>query len=91
MKRNLTDKAIKNAKPNEGKAKKYGDGGGLYLLVKPSGAKLWRYKYRIAGKEKTLSIGAYPELSLKEARTLHEEAREQLAKGVDPSAYKRHL
>jgi len=95
MKRNLTDKAIQAAKPQpDGKPKKYGDGGGLYLLVRESSgsvSKLWRYKYRVLGKEKTLSIGAYPEMSLKHARTVHDEAREQLTKGVDPSAHKQHL
>ena len=95
MKRNLTDKAIQAATPQpDGKPKKYGDGGGLYLLVRESGgsvSKLWRYKYRVLGKEKTLSIGAYPEMGLKHARTIHDEAREQLSKGVDPSAHKQHL
>ena len=95
MRRLLSDKAIKAAKPNEsGKPKKYGDGGGLYLLVKSSSVgitKLWRYKYRVSGKEQTLSIGAYPDVSLKSARELHDLAREQLAKGVDPSKHKQHL
>lgn len=95
MKRNLTDKAVQNTKPAEGgKPKKYADGGGLFLLVKQSSSgisKYWRYKYRVLGKEKTLSIGTYPETSLKDARTIHEKARAELSKGVDPSAHKQHL
>lgn len=95
MKRLLSDKAIKAAKPNDsGKPKKYGDGGGLYLLVKSSSVgitKLWRYKYRMEGKEQTLSIGAYPALSLKAARDVHDLARDQLAKGIDPSKHKQHM
>jgi len=90
MRRILTDRAIKNAKPNDGgKQKKYNDGGGLYLLVKASGgstSKLWRYKYRVSGKEKVLAIGSYHETSLKAARAIHEQP-----KGVDPSAHKQHL
>lgn len=88
MKRTLTDTAAKNAKPQpDGKPKKYSDGGGLFLLANPNG-KYWRYKYRLDGKEKTLSIGSYPEISLKEARTRHEEARALLARGIDPSSHK---
>ena len=88
MKRKLTDTAARNAKPSpDGKPKKYSDGGGLFLLVNPKG-KYWRYKYRIDGKEKTLSIGSYPEFSIKDARTLHDEARALLARGVDPSSHK---
>ena len=61
------------------------------MLVKPSGSKLWRYSYRHAGKQKTLAIGAYPEVSLKDARKQHFEARELLADGIDPSAHKKQL
>ena len=88
MKYNLTDTTIRNAKPQpDGKPKKYTDGGGLYLLVNAKG-KYWRYKYRLNGKEKTLAIGIYPDISLKLARERHQEARELLARGVDPSSYK---
>ena len=88
MKYNLTDTAIRNAKPQpNGNPKKYTDGGGLYLLVNTRG-KYWRYKYRMNGKEKTLAIGIYPDISLKLARERHQEARELLARGVDPSGYK---
>jgi integrase len=89
MKRKLTDTAAKNAKPTtDGKPKKYSDGGGLLLLANPNGSKHWRYVYRMDGKEKTLSVGSYPEITLKDARLLHEEARALLARGVDPSQHK---
>lgn len=78
-----TDAAVKNAKP-ETKAYKMGAGLGMYLLVNPNGSKLWRLKYRIDGKEKTLSFGAYPEISLADARMMREQARETIAQGIDP-------
>ena len=88
MKRNLTDTTIRNAKPQpDGKPKRYVDGGGMYLLVTNTG-KYWRYNYRMDGKQKTLAIGIYPDISLKLARERHQEARELLARGVDPSSYK---
>ncbi|RQR72271.1 DUF4102 domain-containing protein [Burkholderia sp. Bp9012] len=80
----LSDTAIKNAKPAE-KPRKLFDGGGLYLLVVPSRAKYWRLKYRFGGKEKTLSFGVYPEVTLAAARNLRDEAHALLAAGVDPS------
>jgi hypothetical protein len=91
MKRSLTDTAIRNAKPHQdGKPKKYTDGGGLYLLVSPTG-KHWRYDYRHHDKRKTLAIASYPEFSHSEAREKHTEARALLARGVDPSQHKREL
>jgi integrase len=60
------------------------DGGGLFLLVTPSGGKLWRFKYRFAGKENKLAFGAYPEISLLDARKRRDEARAQIAHGIDP-------
>lgn len=78
-----TDNAVKNAKP-ESKAYKMGAGLGMFLLVNPNGSKLWRLKYRIDGKEKTLSFGAYPEISLADARLMREQAREKIAQGIDP-------
>lgn len=60
----LSDVAIRNAKPKEKPIKLF-DRDGLYLLVKPSGSRLWRLKYRIAGREKLISLGSYPEVSLK--------------------------
>ncbi len=80
----LTDTAIRNAKPVE-KAKRLFDGGGLYLEVSPSGGKWWRLKYRFGCKEKRLSLGVYPDVSLKDARDRRDEARKLLAKGTDPS------
>lgn len=91
MKRSLTDTTIRNAKPQQDeKSKKYADGGGLYLLVTKQG-KYWRYDYRFEDKRKTLAIGVYPALSLKEARARHEEARSLLAHGVDPLQHKKQL
>ena len=72
----LTDPAIKKAKP-DAKPYKLSDGGGLFLLVQPSGAKGWRLKYRHGGKEKRLSFGVYPEVTLKAARERQAEARHQ--------------
>jgi DNA-binding CsgD family transcriptional regulator len=79
----LTDKVILNAKPAV-KARRLADGGGLYIEVAPSGSKLWRMKYRYAGKEKRLAFGAYPETGLKAAREKQGEARLMLAAGIDP-------
>lgn len=83
----LTDNQIKNLKPGPKPARVF-DGKGLYLEVSPTGGKLFRYKYRFDKKEKTLSLGQYPDVSLKDARKRHQEAREQLAAGLDPSAVK---
>lgn len=79
----LTDTQIRNAKPQKKEIKLF-DGGGLFLLVTPAGGKLWRLKYRFDGKEKKLSLGAYPEISLLAARQKRDEARTQLAQGIDP-------
>lgn len=87
----LTDTSIRNAKPGitpAGKATtkpyKLYDAGGLYLEVAPAGGKWWRLKYRYDGKEKRLSLGVYPDVSLKDARDKHAEARKLLAKDIDP-------
>ncbi len=79
----LTDTAIRKAKPHA-KAIRLFDGGGLYLEVSPSGGKLWRWKHRVQGVEKRLSLGMYPDVSLKLVRERHGEARRQLASGIDP-------
>ncbi|WP_036771921.1 tyrosine-type recombinase/integrase [Photorhabdus australis] len=68
---------------------KLADGGGLYLLVKKNGARYWRLKYRIAGKEKLLALGVYPNLSLANARVKRDEAKQHLANGVDPAEVKK--
>ncbi|MBU6395452.1 MAG: integrase arm-type DNA-binding domain-containing protein [Sphingomonadales bacterium] len=83
----LSDAAVRNAKPRE-KPYKLSDFAGLYLQVQPNGSKLWRMKYRLLGKEKKLSIGPYPEISLSEARRRRDKAREQLHSGLDPSREK---
>ncbi len=80
----LTDVAIRSAKPGA-KPVRLHDGGGLYLEVGPAGGKWWRWKYRWAGKEKRLSLGVYPAVSLRAARDKRDVARKQLAAGVDPS------
>lgn len=84
----LTDVAIRKAKPGP-KPYKMGDAFGLFLLVQPSGGKLWRLKYRTDGKEKKLAIGTYPDVGLGEARRRRDEARELIALGKDPSREKR--
>jgi len=84
----LTETAIKTAKPAE-KPYKLFDERGLYLLVNPGGGRLWRLKYRVAGREKLLAIGAYPDLSLAKARERRDEARRLLADQIDPSARKK--
>lgn len=81
----LTDTAIKKAKPGD-KPVKLSDGKGLYLLVNPVGSKLWRWKYRFLGKEKVMSLGAYPDVSLAQARDGMGAARKLLASGTDPMA-----
>jgi len=83
----LTDTFLRGIKTS-GKVQKHSDGGGLYLHVSPTGGKLWRLGYRFEGKQKTMSFGAYPAVSLKDARQKREEAKEQLAKGIDPCAHK---
>jgi integrase len=83
----LNDPTIKNAKPT-GKAYRLSDEKGLYLEVSPNGGKWWRLKYRFDGKEKRLSLGTYPEVGLKLARERRDEARKQLADGIDPSIHR---
>lgn len=83
----LTDVAVRNAKPGP-KPYKLGDSHGLFLLVQPTGGKLWRLKYRVDGREKKLAIGTYPEIGLGEARRRRDEAREAMAAGKDPAREK---
>jgi integrase len=84
----LTGIKVSEAKPSE-RERKLSDGAGLYLLVKPNGTKAWRYKYRFNGKELTLALGVFPEISLKQARHRHQAARDLLANGVDPNQDRR--
>jgi integrase len=83
----LTDKAISNAKPRE-KQYKLSDEKGLYVLVKGTG-KYFRLDYRFQGKRKTLALGVYPDVTLKEAREKRSDARKQLQNGIDPAQYKK--
>lgn len=84
----LTDVKVRTAKPQD-KPYKLADGGGLYLLVNTNGSRYWRLKYRVMGREKLLSIGVYPDISLAVARQKRDEARKVLAEGNDPSAVKK--
>jgi len=84
----LTDMKVQKAKSKDKPISLF-DGGGLYLLVTPSGGKLWRFKYRFNNKEKKLAFGSYPEISLQNARQKREDARRLLANNVDPDAVRK--
>lgn len=84
----LADTFLRQLKAT-GKAQKHADGGGLYLYLSPIGGKLWRMDYRFHGKRKTMSLGVYPAVSLKDARNRREEAKALLAKGIDPGEQKK--
>jgi integrase len=84
----LTDTRIRNAKA-EAQAYKLSDGGGMYLLVTPNGARYWRLDYRFAGKRRTLALGIYPTVTLSHARSRREDARALLNKDIDPNVAKR--
>ena len=86
----LTDITIRHAHSSD-KPRKMFDGRGLYLEVAPSGGKWWRFKYRFGGKEKRLSLGVYPDVSLKEARRRCEDARTLLTRDIDPSERRQAL
>jgi len=79
----LTDIKILNAEQRD-KEYKLADGGGLYVLIRPNGSKLWKLKLPIHGREQKLSFGRYPEISLKEARSRRDEAKLEMARGGDP-------
>ena len=83
----LTDTAIRNARSRDKPIHLF-DEGGLYLEISPAGGKLWRLKYRFGGKEKRLAFGAYPEITLADARERRDQARKLLANDVDPSEHK---
>jgi hypothetical protein len=84
----LKDVAVRKAKPSS-RPKKLFDGGGLHVLIQPTGSKLWRLAYRFAGKQKTLALGVYPLVSLEEARTRREEAKKLLTRSIDPSSQRK--
>ena len=81
----LTVKGIENTKPMD-RPYKLADGSGLCLLVTPSGARLWRWRYRFEGKEKMMALGEYPIIGLAQARERHLCARKKLGSGIDPMA-----
>ena len=82
----LTALAIRNAKPGD---KPLRDGGGLYLLIQPTGRHLWRLDYRFQGTRKTISVGVYPDTGLADARAKREDARKMVAAGIDPGAQRK--
>ncbi len=84
----LTNVDIRNARPKEKPYKLY-DGGGLYLLVAASGGKWWRFDYRIGKKRKTVSLGVYPHISLRDARQKRDDAKRMIDSGADPSVAKK--
>jgi hypothetical protein len=84
----LTDTGVRAIKPSA-KPQKIADGGGLYLFVTPNGTKAWRLAYRYNGKQKSLSLGLYPVVTLGEARNRRERAKMQLRDGIDPSAQRK--
>src|SRR5690606_22827787 len=84
----LTDARIRNAKRAD-KAYKLTDGAGLFLAIQPTGAKCWRYRYRIDGRENLFALGEYPEIGLQQARAQRDAARELVMRGGDPAARRR--
>ncbi len=82
--------AVRNAKPRD-RDYKISDGGGLYLLVKSSGRKYWRLKYRLASKEKVLALGVYPGISLVDARSAAEDAKRLIDQGEDPTLERKRV
>jgi integrase len=84
----LSDAKIRNAKPTD-KPQRLWDSGGLYLEVSPAGGKLWRFKYRIHGKERLLALGKWDTVSLREARDLRDEWKKVLARGQDPGVVRK--
>lgn len=84
----LTNIACHNAKPGP-TLRKLSDGGGLQLWVRPNGAKVWRFAYRFGGKQKSLSLGPYPLITLADARKARDDAKRHLVNGEDPSEIKR--
>jgi integrase len=86
----LSDIKIRTSKPSN-KQKKLFDSDGLFLLVSPQGGKYFRFKYRFDGKEKLLALGTYPEISLADARQRRDEARRQVAHGIDPGAVRKAM
>jgi integrase len=84
----LKDVTVRKAKSTE-KPRKLSDGGGLHVLIQPTGSKLWRLAYRFAGKQKTLALGVYPVVSLEDARRRREDAKKLLSRSIDPSVQRK--
>ena len=84
----LTDTCIRHVTAN-GKVQKHSDGGGLFLYVTPTGKKSWRLAYRFAGRQKLISLGPYPSVSLREAREKREDAKKLPREHIDPSEARR--
>ncbi|MDO9011954.1 MAG: integrase arm-type DNA-binding domain-containing protein [Gallionella sp.] len=84
----LTELEVKKKKATD-KPQKLSDGGGLFLLIQPNSGKYWRMAYRFTGKQKTLALGVYPDVSLADARARREDARKLLANDIDPGAVKK--
>lgn len=84
----LSDAKIRTAKP-DAKPYKLSDGGGLFLLIQPSGSKLWRWKFRLDGKENLFSIGSYPEVGLADARVARDAARKLAKQGINPTQHRK--
>jgi integrase len=84
----LTDAAVRRAK-SKNKPYKLFDSGGLYLVVTPNGGKWWRFKYLFLGKEKLISMGTYPDISLKEARQRRDQERKRVTEKIDPASYRK--
>ncbi len=84
----LTDAKLRAAKPSNKPYKLY-DMNGLFIFISPNGSKLWRLKYQFRGKEKLCSLGAYPDIGLKEAREERDKLKKLLSQGTDPSHHKR--
>jgi hypothetical protein len=84
----LTDLKVRTAKP-KALSYKLSDGGGMYLLVTPTGARYWRLDYRFMRKRRTLALGVYPSVTLSNARERREQAKALLARDIDPSTIKR--
>lgn len=80
----MSEDTVRNAIPKDKQFALF-DGGGLFLLVRPSGGKLWRLKYRFEGKDQNLALGAYPAITLEEARIKRDAAKELLLQGFDPA------
>ena len=84
----LTKLLIANTKPDT-KPRRLSDGRGMYLEIAPAGGRWWRFKYRLDGRERRISLGVYPEVGLAEARERREQARKQVASGIDPGQQRR--